>query len=222
MNATRCLPNVLLCSLLCTVTGCGDKQTEEKPPVPPAPAPVPVTPTINPPPSAAVTLPKLEPKPPATPEKPAVKLVPDMSDDNTLFLHYHSDTETSYTDIKLEHSILTYTTFVDHDNRCAQWVQSRPCWADSDLKTRSTKLANEDVDNLYAVVGESKIFDIDADTLGGAKKDQRYYAQRLEIHMGGIEKHITYQSFPNATPKPEAFERMETALLAYARDLPEQ
>ena len=52
-----------------------------------------------------------------------------------LYLHYSTSSESSYTDIKLHDNQLTYTYFVDDNNRCAQWFKSEPCWQDSDLKT---------------------------------------------------------------------------------------
>lgn len=140
----------------------------------------------------------------------------------TLYLRFFASGEGFYDEIKLEKGVLSHTYFEDTTNRCAQWVQSHPCWRQEDLRTRSAALPATDIDNLYAVVGESGILDITETKLGGAKAGQRHYAQHLELRMGEVEKHLIYQSFPNATPKPEGFSRLETALVAYARSLPQQ
>lgn len=140
--------------------------------------------------------------------------------EDDLYLRFLATGETFYTEIKLEHGILNYTYFEDTAKRCAQWIKNTPCWQPADLKTISAALTNEELDNLYMVAKESGILKIKADTAGGAKAGQRYYAQQLEVRIKDKTKHLTYQSFPDAAPKPEAFARLETALVAYARDLP--
>ncbi len=140
--------------------------------------------------------------------------------DDGLYLRFLATGETFYTEIKLEHGILNYTYFEDTQNRCAKWLKNTPCWHIDDLKTISAALTVEELNNLYTVTKESGILKIKADTTGGAQKGQRYYAQRLEVRLNDKVKQLTYQSFPQATPKPEAFAQIETALLAYARDLP--
>jgi hypothetical protein len=98
--------------------------------------------------------------------------------------------------------------------------KSSPCWRQSDLKTISMALPNEDLDNLRAVVQDSGILALKRDTFGDAKAGQRHYDQRLEVSIDGKTKKLVYQHFPGASKKPEAFAQLETALLAYASDLP--
>lgn len=167
---------------------------------------------VDPPPSEATAMPVLKP----------LNQQEATDSGTTLYLRFFTSGESFYDEIKLEEGVLSHTYFEDTTNRCAQWVQSRPCWRQEDLKTRSAVLPTADIDNLYAVIGESGILDITETKLGGAKAGQRYYAQHLELRMGGIEKHLIYQSFPKATPKPEGFLRLETALIAYARSLPQE
>ncbi|MBU0654226.1 MAG: hypothetical protein KJ914_03735 [Gammaproteobacteria bacterium] len=160
----------------------------------------------------------------AEPEKPAKPVVPSFTQqaisDNSLYLRFLATGESFYTEITLENGILSYTYFIDEQKRCEKWVKSTPCWQESDLKTISLALPEEDLDNLYTVAKESGIFKIKPDKVGGAKQGQRYYAQNLEVRIDGKEKKLTYQSFPGSSKKPEAFHRLETALVEYARSLP--
>ncbi len=161
---------------------------------------------------------------PVEPPKPSNPVVPAFTrktaTDNTLYLRFLATGESFYTEITLENGILSYTYFLDEEKRCEQWVQSAPCWRESDLKTISMALPGEDLDNLYTLAKESGIFKVKADKAGGAKPGQRYYAQHLEVRIDGKTKKITYQSFPGSSKKPEAFSMLETALVEYARDLP--
>lgn len=161
---------------------------------------------------------------PIEPPKPSKPVVPSFTQktttDNTLYLRFLATGESFYTEITLESGILSYTYFIDAEKRCEKWVQSAPCWRESDLKTISMALHDEDLDNLYTLAKESGIFKIKSDKVGGAKQGQRYYAQDLEVRIDGKTKKLTYQSFPGSSKKPEAFSMLETALVEYARDLP--
>lgn len=156
-------------------------------------------------------------EPQDSPHKAASQTSPE---EQHLYLRYFTSGESFYNEIRLEQDTLYHTQFEDTENRCAQWVKSTPCWTEEDLKTTSMVLSGEDIDNLYAVIDESGILDIQETHLGGAQKGQRHYAQHLEIHVAETEKHFIYQSFPGSLPKPEAFQRMETMLLEYARGIP--
>ncbi|MBJ6610157.1 MAG: hypothetical protein JG718_07340 [Candidatus Thiothrix moscowensis] len=184
------------------------------------PLPVPAKPAEN----STQSLKPVEPDTLSTPAKPARPSVPSFTQQTTpdreLYLRFLATGESFYSEITLENGILSYTYFANSNNRCAKWVQSSPCWRESDLKTISMALPKEDLDNLYAVANESGIFGIKADKIGGAKAGQRYYAQHVEARVDGKEKHLIYQSFPGSAQKPEAFHRIETALVEYARDLP--
>lgn len=158
------------------------------------------------------------------PEKPAPLKVPAFAQQTTTatgpYLRFLATGESFYTEITLQNGILSYTYFEDTENRCAQWVKSTPCWQQQDLKTISMALGAEDLDNLYTLIKDSGILKLSQDTFGGAKPGQRHYSQQVEAGLNGKQKTITYQSFPGASKKPEAFARVETALLEYARDLP--
>lgn len=160
-----------------------------------------------------------------SPEKPDNRLtIPSFAQqtpaDSDLHLRFLATGESFYTEIKLENGILSYTYFEDTQGRCDTWVQSSPCWQESDLKTISMALRNEDLDNLYTLVKESGILKLPQEKYGGAKQGQRYYAQKMEVGIEGKNKTVIYQSFPGSGKKPEAFARLETALVEYARDLP--
>lgn len=140
--------------------------------------------------------------------------------ENTLSLRFLATGETFYRELKLENGVFSYTHFDDKEKRCEQWVQSRPCWMEDDLTTVSKALSEQDIESLYATISNSGILDITESKLGGAKQGQRFYAQRLEIRMGPIEKIIIYQSFPGATPKPKPFQLMEDAMEKLVGKLP--
>lgn len=199
-NRTSLLHGLVVAGLLLGLSACD--QHEDKPATPAS------EPThMNPP-----TIPSSQATPSPSPQQTAT--------DSQLFLRFLATGESFYTEIKLENGVLSYTYFEDTTKRCGQWVQSRPCWTEDDLKTVSVKLSEKEIDKLYAAIGDSGILDIDETKLGGAQKGQRFYAQHLEIHAGSIEKHLIYQSFPGASKKPEAFQRLEDILHKYAHDLP--
>jgi|GEM_PF-1191166 len=175
------------------------------------------------------SLPPPEPTPeletmPTPPEKPNTLKIPNLAQQtlpsSDFSLRFRATGESFYTEITLANGILSYTYFEDTDGRCAQWVKSTPCWQAEDLKTISLALRPEDLDNLYAVIKESGALTLKRDTFGGAKAGQRHYPQTLDIMLDGKEKQLVYQSFSGSSPKPEAFARLETVLLEYARDLP--
>jgi hypothetical protein len=232
--------HLLVCLSLAGLAACGKRDaapppTEtEKVIIPDAdrlkPAPtVPAGVDVAPPADTGVTLPPtpITPAPETamnnSPAKPAPLKVPAFAQQTApagLYLRFLATGESFYTEIRLANGILSYTYFEDDENRCAQWVKNTPCWQQSDLKTISMALPDEDLDNLYTLVKESGILKLQRDTFGGARQGQRHYAQKIEAGLDGKEKTITYQSFPGASKKPEAFARVETALLEYARDLP--
>jgi hypothetical protein len=161
------------------------------------------------------------PLPPAPPALPTLALPQRQHNaDEPFFLRFLATGESFYNEIKLEDGILSHTYFEDTDQRCEQWVQSRPCWTENDLKTRSMHLSDKEIDKIYTALSDSAILDITENTLGGAKKGQRFYAQHLELRIGSIEKHLIYQSFPDASKKPAAFQRIEDLLSKYAETLP--
>lgn len=139
--------------------------------------------------------------------------------ENRLFLRFLATGETFYQEFKLEGQTFSYTYFDDKEKRCEQWVQSRPCWMEDDLTTVSKTLSEKEIKGLYETMRHSGVLDIAESKLGGAKKGQRFYAQRLEIRMGSSEKVIIYQNFPGASPKPKAFQLMENAMIKFAQTL---
>ena len=187
----------------------------------------PLKPTNDtPPPDTTAVIPS-DPEPeaiPTHPEKSNTLKIPNFAQQtppgHELALRFLATGESFYTEMKLSDGIFSYTYFEDTHGRCEKWVKSSPCWQPSDLKTISMALPNADLDNLYSVIKDSGILALKHETFGGAKTGQRYYTQRLEVSIDGKQKQLIYQSFPGSSKKPEAFARLETALLEYARDLP--
>lgn len=230
MKQSNFIPSAY-CLLLLTLllfSGCEKREPAPPPPAPPVesmaePVIIPDADKLQPDDSTALVTPEPETMP-TPPEKPNTLKIPNLAQQtlpgNEFSLRFLATGESFYTEITLANGILSYTYFEDTDGRCAQWVKSTPCWQAEDLKTISLALRPEDLDNLYAVIKESGALTLKRDTFGGAKAGQRHYRQTLDIMLDGKEKQLVYQSFPGASPKPEAFARLETVLLEYARDLP--
>ena len=228
-NLATAAYSLLLLTLL-LLSGC--EQRAPPPPMPPAesiaaePVIIPEADKLQPDHSTVVQThpPEQNAMPTKPPDKPNTLKIPNFAQqatpDNTLALRFLATGESFYTEIALANGILSYTYFEDTTGRCAQWVKSSPCWQQSDLKTISMALTTEDLDNLYAVVKDSGILTLKRATFGDAKAGQRHYDQCLEVSIDGTSKKLVYQHFPGASKKPEAFARLETALLAYANDLP--
>lgn len=225
-NLARSAYHLLLLTLL-PLSGC-EPRDATPPPAPPVesiaePVIIPDADQLQPDDSTALVTPEPETMP-TPPEKPNTLKIPNVAQQtlpsSDFSLRFRATGENFYTEITLANGILSYTYFEDTTERCAQWVKSTPCWQEDDLKTISLALRPEDLDNLYAVIKESGALTLKRDTFGGAKAGQRHYAQTLDIMLDGKEKQLVYQSFPGSSPKPEAFARLETVLLEYARDLP--
>ncbi|OQX13183.1 MAG: hypothetical protein BWK73_13025 [Thiothrix lacustris] len=218
----------LLLITLLLLSSCEKRDAPPSPPAPPVesmaePVIIPDADQLQPDDSTVLITPEPETMP-TPPEKPNTLKIPNPAQQtlpgSEFSLRFRATGESFYTEITLANGILSYTYFEDTAGRCAQWVKSTPCWQDSDLKTISLALPPEDLDNLYAVIKESGALALKRDTFGGAKAGQRHYPQTLDIMLDGKEKKLVYQSFPGSSPKPEAFARLETVLLEYARDLP--
>lgn len=230
MKQTNFIPSAY-CLLLLTLllfSGCEKREPAPPPPAPPVesmaePVIIPDADKLQPDDSITLVTPEPETMP-TPPEKPNALKIPNLAQQtlpsSDFSLRFRATGESFYTEITLANGILSYTYFEDTDGRCAQWVKSTPCWQEEDLKTISLALRPEDLDNLYAVIKESGALTLKRDTFGGAKAGQRHYRQTLDIMLDGKEKQLVYQSFPGSSPKPEAFARLETVLLEYARDLP--
>lgn len=138
-----------------------------------------------------------------------------------LTLHYFTSSESTYTDIKLEHGQLTYTYFEDTDQRCAQWFKSSPCWTAADLKTVTAPLDAETEAELRQLVSAQPLMDQAPATLTAAAQQsaERAYHEKLTISLGNHEQQLSYRSRPDAPPKPESFQQIEQLLQNAAEKL---
>ncbi|MFH0893529.1 MAG: hypothetical protein V2A54_03745 [Bacteroidota bacterium] len=128
---------------------------------------------------------------------------------------YYSTSETSYEDITIENGVLTYV-HLRKDFQCPpNYIAQVPCWKESDQVTDKVKLTQNEIDELKSVVEQAGFMKLNS-VIGGAKDMQRFYPYTIKIKMGGMEREVTYQSFPNATPMPTAFEEVQKKLLAIA------
>ena len=130
-----------------------------------------------------------------------------------LSLHYFTNSESTYTDIKVEQGQLTYTYFEDTENRCAQWFKSTPCWTKDDLKTITTALDANTEAALRKIISEQHgLQQVATSLVSNNTSMQRAYSQKLDIRLGSFEQHLDYHSRPDAPPKPAAFEQIEQIL----------
>lgn len=113
--------------------------------------------------------------------------------------------ETAYERVEINQARLVYTTFEDVDDRCAQWIEQSPCWSEGDLKTREAPLSEGELRDLADFIRQAGFLSLE-DSYGGAQPGQRYYPYRLSVVMGATSKEVTYQSYPGASPMPDAFQ----------------
>ncbi|MCS6909698.1 MAG: hypothetical protein NZM11_03905 [Anaerolineales bacterium] len=118
-------------------------------------------------------------------------------------LSYLFTAETTYEKIEINRSRLIYTFFEDVDNKCTQWIGQSPCWTEADLKTKETGLSETEISDLIALLNQTGFWKLEA-TYGDASAGQRYYPYRLLVVLGENKKEVSYQSYPGASPMPEA------------------
>ncbi len=122
-----------------------------------------------------------------------------------LLAHYLFTAELAYEEVSLASDELVYTRFEDRTGKCATWIKQAPCWSSSDLIQSRAALSTAEASGLRAAIEAAGFFGL-AGTLGGAGPYQRYYAVDLAaLDGGGALRTVTYQSFPDATPMPDAF-----------------
>lgn len=139
----------------------------------------------------------------------------ETSSDAELFLEYSFTAETIYQRIRIEHSDLLYTYFDDVEGECSQWLEQTPCWIEKDLTTREVHLSSSEMSDLIGLIEQTGFLKLE-DTYGGAEPNQRHYSHRLFVRLGEREKEVIYQSFPDASPMPEAFSRVMDRLFDLA------
>ena len=123
--------------------------------------------------------------------------------------------EATYQEININQSKLTYTYFEDTNNKCVNWVQQSPCWGKKDLITKEITLSEKEVSDLANLVKQTGFMDLN-NTYGGADEYQRYYPYKLSISLRGKTKEVIYQSFPEASPMPEAFQELKNQIFNLA------
>lgn len=129
-------------------------------------------------------------------------------------LAYQFTAESVFDRIDIEGPELSYTYFEDTEHKCERWLEQRPCWQSDDLETIRLTLSREQVDELIRLV-ESGGFMLIPRQIGGAKPGQRFYPYALSIAYGAHQNAVTYQSFPEAEPMPEAFEAIRDKLFEF-------
>ncbi|MBI3649508.1 MAG: hypothetical protein HY231_00485 [Acidobacteria bacterium] len=115
--------------------------------------------------------------------------------------------ETVYRDIIIEGLTLKLTYFQDADNRCQNWLEQRPCWTPKDLRVREAQLSKKDLRAFVKLLNQSGFLSLER-TYGGAGAGQRYYSETLNVKLGEVQHQVIYQSFPAASPPPQAFTKV--------------
>lgn len=164
--------------------------------------------------------------PPTTPFIPPSTFTPAPDNYPTIapvnrdfYLRFTTRAEATYTDIRVEHGLFIYTYFPDAEKRCEKWVKNTPCWDTSALRTVQTPLSVQDLAQLSGLVQQSGILKLPKCRANETRPGQRYYLQRLEVHMNGQVRQLDYAHFPGAADKPAAFSQLETALVERAQNL---
>lgn len=131
-----------------------------------------------------------------------------------LYIQYLFTAEGTYQNIEINQSKLVYTYFPEEvaKEKCKQWTRQVPCWAEEDLKTKEAILSKDEINDLIGLINETGFMNLE-ENYGGSGGYQRYYPYILIVKIGEREKKVVYQSFPNASPMPEAFKKVRDKLL---------
>ena len=127
-------------------------------------------------------------------------------------LSYRYTTETTYQQIDLANRVLRYTDFPNAAGRCATWLEQRPCWKESDLRTRRVTLAPGQGRRLLSLITRSGLL---TEPSGAAPPGTalRSYDEILTVEAAGRRVTSIYRSYPGAPPRPKAHAAVRNALL---------
>lgn len=125
--------------------------------------------------------------------------------------------EAAFDKIEVNQGKLSYTYFDDVNDKCAQWVNQKPCWTEQDLRTKEADLLEGDINGLITLIRQTKFME-QTDSYGGASSEQRAYPHHLKVKLGEVEKEVVYQSFPAAQPMPEAMKKLIDRLHALVNE----
>lgn len=134
----------------------------------------------------------------------------------TLQVRYFFTAEATYEEIAVADEKLEFIHFEDREHKCERWLQQSPCWTPADLTREEATLSKDEVQDLRNLIQESKFMNLES-LYGGAPAQRRYYATLLRVELAGTAKEVTYQSFPDAAPPPEAFESVRKRLVELTR-----
>lgn len=111
-------------------------------------------------------------------------------------LSYHYSSELAYETIEIQNAKLFYTYLPPEiaKKRGENPIEQRAYWTQADLKTRVTVLSQAEIKDLKKLITQTGFMKL-KETYGGAKKEQRYYPDTLEIKTGNLERKVVYQSF---------------------------
>lgn len=133
-------------------------------------------------------------------------------------LNYHYTSELTYEAIEIQNTKLFYTYLPPEiaKKRGKNPIEQRAYWTQADLKTRVANLSQVEINDLKKLITQTGFMKL-KETYGGAKKGQRYYPYTLEIKTGNLERKVVVQSFPGASPMPEAFNKIQEWLLGLVK-----
>jgi len=130
-----------------------------------------------------------------------------------LYIRYHYTAEATYQDIEINKSKLIYTYFPEEiaKEKCAWGMIQSPCWTEKDLRIKEAILSEDEINDLISLINETDFMNLKS-TYGRASQYQRYYPYKLFVKIGEKQKEVVYQSFPGASPMPEAFRKVKDKL----------
>ncbi|MEW5803572.1 MAG: dockerin type I domain-containing protein [bacterium] len=135
--------------------------------------------------------------------------------ENQFSLTYHYTAEATYCDVKISQSELMYTYFGEIE-KCRYWIAQSPCWSQEDLETVRTTLSSDEINEVISLIRQTGFMDLEG-TYGGAGQGGRYYPYTLSVKLDEREKEVVYQSFPDASPRPVAFVKVENKIIELVR-----
>ena len=143
----------------------------------------------------------------------------EYSSTQPLYVSYFYTAEATYTKIEINQSKLIYTYFPQDvaQEKCKDWLVQAPCWKEEDLKTKEAILSDDEINGMIKLIEQTNFINLES-SYGGAGPLQRYYSYKIFVKLGEKEKDVVYQSFPGASPEPEAFKEIKEKLLELVSD----
>ena len=132
-------------------------------------------------------------------------------DNNNEFeAYYFHTTESSYEEVSIENSKITYTYFKGVKSNAASG------WSQNELSKRDTILSNADIDTLKEFIIKTGFMKLDT-VIGNPASTDKYYSFKLMLNLDGEKRTVLFKSVPGGMLMPDAFRKSRDALMNLAR-----